>query len=243
MTIEIARRDFGGRRHSLGPQANHSHNLQKDIIQHNISICYHISIRKILTTRRWIALERPIPMKSFHILAAGIALAFASTTPAGAAIYDFTVHSQNYDIVGEITTNGNQVTSITGQLSGLLTATITGLLDQPNVYFTSDNLFNPTGPYVSNEGILFGAGGYSINIYSVANGGGYTYYIANSQFLGNYYSDPTSAPLFAPGDPILSGTITAVPEISTWAMMILGFAGLAVLGGGRMTRQASRIAA
>ncbi|MBC9879623.1 hypothetical protein G8O24_19975 [Bradyrhizobium sp. INPA01-394B] len=182
-------------------------------------------------------------MKSFYIIAAGIALAFASTAPADASIYDFTIHSQNYDIAGEITTSGNQVTSITGQLSGLLNATITGLLNQPNAYFTSDNLFSPAGPFVSNDGILFGAGGYSINIYSVANGGGYTYYIANSQFLGNYYSDPTSAPLFAPGDPILSGTITAVPEISTWAMMIVGFAGLAVFGGRRIARQGSRIAA
>ncbi|WP_027534685.1 PEP-CTERM domain protein [Bradyrhizobium sp. WSM3983] len=182
-------------------------------------------------------------MKPIYMLAAGAVLAFASTTSADAAIYDFTIHSQNYDVAGEITTSGNQITSIVGQFTGLLNATITGLLDQPNVYFTSDNLFNSTSPFVSNQGLLFGAGGYSINIYSVASGGGYDYYIANSQFLGNYYSDPTSSPLFAPGDLILGGTITAVPEISTWAMLIVGFAGLTVLSRRRFTQQGSRVAA
>jgi hypothetical protein len=99
-------------------------------------------------------------------------------------------------------------------------------------------VFNPSGaPFVSNEGILFSAGGFSLNIYSVLNGSTYDYYISNSEFIGNYYGDPTSAPLFAPGDLILSGTITAVPELSTWAMLITGFAGLAVVGRRRWITQ------
>lgn len=168
---------------------------------------------------------------------AGAIVALTMTAKVEAAIYDFTIHSANYDIVGEMTTSGILVTSLTGQISGLLNAPITGLSDQPNIYYTSDNTFSPTGPFVSNEGILFAAGGYFINIYSVLNGSEYDYYISNSQFIGNYYGDPTSAPLFAPGDLILSGTITAVPELSTWAMLITGFAGLAVIGRRRWAKQ------
>ena len=180
-------------------------------------------------------------MKFLSLFACAV-VAVSITAKAEAAIYDFTIHSANYDIVGEITTNGNQLTSITGQVSGLLNATIDGLAYQPNLYYTSDNLFSPTGlglpgPLVTNEGILFGAGGYFLNIYSVQNGPAYDYYISNSQFVGSYYVDPSSAPLFSPGDLILGGTITAVPELSTWAMMIVGFAGLAVAGRRRWIKQ------
>jgi hypothetical protein len=55
------------------------------------------------------------------------------------------------------------------------------------------------------------------------------------------YSGPESSPVFAPGSFILGDlngigagrgtlTFTAVPEPSTWAMMLLGFAGLAFAG-------------
>lgn len=174
-------------------------------------------------------------MKSISLFAGAIVVV-AMTTKVEAAIYDFTIHSANYDIVGEMTTSGTQVTSLTGQISGLLNAPIAALGDQPNIYYTSDNMFSPSAPFVSNEGILFTAGGYSLNVYSVLNGSQYDYYISNSQFIGNYYGDPTSAPLFAPGDLILSGTITAVPELSTWAMLITGFVSLAVAGRRRWTR-------
>lgn len=159
------------------------------------------------------------------------------TAKVDAAAYDFTIHSAGYDIVGEMTTAGTQVTSLTGQVTGLLNASITGLGNQPNIYYTSDNMFNPSAPFVSNEGILFSAGGYFLNVYSVLIGSEYQYYLSNSQFLGNYYGDPTSAPLFAPGDLILSGTITAVPELPTWIALLTGFAGLAVVGRRRWIRQ------
>lgn len=184
-------------------------------------------------------------MKFASYIAACALLVASMTTKAEAAIYNFSIHSANYDIVGSITTSGEQLTSITGQMSGALNATIDGLASQPNVYYTSDNLFSPTGlggigPYVSNQGILFGAGGYFINIYSVLNGSTFDYYISNSQFVGNYYVDPTSAPLFSPGDLILGGTITAVPELSTWVMMIVGFAGVTLAGRRRWIKQSGQ---
>lgn len=163
-----------------------------------------------------------------------VALAVGLSASADAAIYDFTIHSDNYDVVGQVTTSGNVVTSLVGQITGLLTAPIDGLDGQPNFYYTSDNLLNPFAPFVSNEGILFNAGGFFFNVYSVANGPAYDYYISSTQFGGDYYSDP----VFNPGSLILDGSIAAVPELSTWAMMILGFAGLGFMAYRRKTNMA-----
>lgn len=65
------------------------------------------------------------------------------------------------------------------------------------------------------------------------------------------YSGSESAPVFAPGifagtnhDSGLSGTltVTSVPEASTWAMMLIGFAGLG-FAGARTPRKAASAAA
>src|SRR5262249_41544007 len=153
---------------------------------------------------------------------------------ADAAIYDFSIHSDNYDVVGQITTTGNLVTSLVGQVTGLLTAPIDGLDGQFNVFYTSDNLLNSVAPFVSNEGILFDAGGFFFNVYSVANGSTYDYYISSNQFGGDYFTDP----VYNPGSLIRNGTITAVPELTTWAMMIVGFAGLGFVAYRRKTNMA-----
>src|SRR5262245_40551754 len=81
-------------------------------------------------------------------LLTGIALAVGLSASADAAIYDFSIHSDNYDVVGQITTTGNLVTSLVGQVTGLLTAPIDGLDGQFNVFYTSDNLLNSVAPFV-----------------------------------------------------------------------------------------------
>lgn len=167
-------------------------------------------------------------------LFAGIAALIGATCSAQASVYNFTIDSVDYDLVGQITTSGNLVTSISGQVTGLLNAPITGLQDQPNVFFTNDNLFNPfSAPIVTNNGILFDAQGFFFNFYSVANGPTYQYYIATTQFGGNFDNDP----LFNPGSAVLNITITAVPELSTWIMMIVGFAGISVVGSARVAKR------
>ena len=70
------------------------------------------------------------------------------------------------------------------------------------------------------------------NIYSVANGPTYQYYVATNQFGGDFFNDP----LFNPGSLILNTTITAVPELSTWIMMIAGFAGISLVGSARVAK-------
>ena len=163
---------------------------------------------------------------------AGIAALIGATCSAQASVYNFTIDSVDYDVVGQITTSGNLITSISGQMTGLLSASITGLGDQPNIFYTSDNVFNPSAPYVSNEGVLFSAGGFFFNVYSVANGSTFQYYISTNQFGNDYFTDP----LYNPGSLIVGGTIAAVPELSTWIMMIVGFGGISLVGSARAAK-------
>jgi len=157
----------------------------------------------------------------------GIAVAVVTSWNAEAALYNFALDSANYDVTGQITTTGNLITSIVGNVTGLLNAPIGGIDGQFNVYFTSDNTISfGAAPYVTGSGVLFDAGGYFFNVYSVANGQSYDYYLATNQFGADYFNSP----LFNPGSLILSGSISAVPEPSTWIMMIVGFLGICGAG-------------
>jgi hypothetical protein len=162
----------------------------------------------------------------------GFAVAFVASGSADAAVYNFTIDSVDYDVAGQITTTGDLVTSITGNVTGLLVAPISGIEGQPNIHYTSDNIINSFAPIVSNSGVLFSAGGFFFNIYSVENGPTFDYFISTNQFGADYFTNP----LFNPGSLILSGTIAAVPELSTWMMMIVGFSGLYIAGFRRRNR-------
>jgi hypothetical protein len=172
-----------------------------------------------------------IEMRLLSLLV-GAFFAIGATASAEAAVYNFTIDAVDYDVSGRITTTGNLITSMSGQITGLLNAPITGLAGQPNIYYTSDNQVTLLPPYVTNAGALFEAGTFFFNIYSVANGPGYNYYLSTNQFGADYYTNP----LFNPGNLILGGTITAVPELSTWIMMIVGFLGVGVIGLRRRTQ-------
>jgi hypothetical protein len=90
-----------------------------------------------------------------------------------------------------------------------------------------DNKFFASAPYVDNGGILFNAGSFAYNLYS----SGSSYYLSTFNPDNSYFN---------PGD---LGTlqVAAVPEPSTWAMMILGFAGIGYLAYRR--RQGAALAA
>ena len=183
------------------------------------------------------------------ILAAVAAVAMLSTIAApeqaNAALFDygFSFNSANFTGSGifEIDNTNNHVVGISGSISGSGVAagdggTISGLLyegdNSANVsghYISPVNstthawdynqVLNPNNPagYVDDGGVLFGFGSNIGNIYMT--GGQYIFSVDN----------PTA--LFNPGDLILSGGVAtpgvaAVPEPSTWAMMILGFFGV-----------------
>jgi hypothetical protein len=104
--------------------------------------------------------------------------------------------------------------------------TITGVINGSEITGTStfraaDNLLFTNGfAFTSTVGISFEtAAGQSINIFSFDG--------QSTPLTGNAYGELTSTPsAFGVGH----FTLTAVPEASTWALMLIGFAGIGVAG-------------
>jgi hypothetical protein len=116
-------------------------------------------------------------------------------------------------------TNG-VVTTLTGQidLGGTNYAVqILGvdLYPVPGFGF-NDNKLSSTGPYVDNNGLGFRADGIDFILYSSTSRGTTTYTLSDNPAL-----------FFFPAGTVSNLTVTAaVPEPTTWAMMLLGFAGV-----------------
>jgi hypothetical protein len=122
---------------------------------------------------------------------------------------------------------GYDILSITGTVTGLGGAAIVGLIPNPNQPFPFnngtwiyDNVGFPAMPHLDNPGVLFTAGLYTYNIYTVSVDNAFTYYLSSNNPDG-IYNPGQPGTLFADNNPV-----TGVPELSTWAMMLLGFAGL-----------------
>jgi hypothetical protein len=170
----------------------------------------------------------------------GAALAFV-TADAKAEVYsfDFTAFDSQLTAVGTFTVTGNEVTAISGALSGVVTQTISGLVTNasfpgasysPDGRFIYDNFFLPGDPHFNANGVLFT---------TVQNPGGYWNLWGNGP--GNYSLFESHAG----GYPIQETggvAIAAVPEVSTWAMTILGFAGLAFARFRRMAKRGAALA-
>jgi PEP-CTERM motif len=151
----------------------------------------------------------------------------ATTVPASAAIYDFTyagslggtlilTTSDTVDAVG-----GYDITGVSGTFDG---NAITSLLINPtqpnfseNSSFTWDNVLFPAGVRVFDRyGVAFTTSGGTFNIFDAIADGGTT----NTNAPYGLIIDSTGAETFG------TAALAAVPEPSTWAMMVLGFCGL-----------------
>src|SRR5580700_5174471 len=148
------------------------------------------------------------------------AMLFSMTT-SNAAKYKFAFQSNDAELTatGEFTVNSaNDVTGVTGAISGLANQTISGVTANPafpsasyspDGSFIFDNLYSPTGMAFDYYGLLFTTAG---------NPGGYWNLWASSPGTYSLYeSAGGSYPIQEIGTLSVAGT----PEPSTWAMLAL----------------------
>lgn len=150
--------------------------------------------------------------------------AILTSSAADASVYAFDYESAGDALtaIGEITVSASgEVTGISGTISGLVDQTISGMVANPDFpgaatspdgAFVYDNAFHSSGQPVDTDGLLFtteGMNGYW-NLWG--NGSGVSLWASES---GNY-------PIQTAG----GLTVASAPELPTWAMLGLGFAGL-----------------
>jgi hypothetical protein len=161
--------------------------------------------------------------------------ALAGAVPASASVFDLSFSGTG--ISGELVlslANGTSpftVTGVTGSVDlGGTIYTITGLTtyagDDQTAYFPTSS----SNGYVDFPGIsvAFGSGN-ALNLFAF-NPTSYGALLQDQNASGNPFTGPyysvtvTDAPI---------GVSPSVPELSTWAMLGLGFAGLAIAAAGR----------
>ena len=170
--------------------------------------------------------------RSAIMTAAGaVALMGVISAPAHADLFNATFNNADFSVDLNIVATpdgGNfDVTGISGTvISGANTFSVNGLVTggsnpptPPNngttpdgLFFFNDVIFTAGGLHWDFNGLVFTAGSFEYNLYS--NG-------ADNNALSA--TDPLA--VYA-RDNLGVGTITAVPEPQTWAMMILGFCGV-----------------
>ena len=130
-------------------------------------------------------------MRFLGITGTVLGLILCATLPAKASTYDVTFTGAVFKVVADINVASNSnVLSMTGTVSGPNGSSISGLEPlgtQPAWIY--DNNFNGAGnPYVSNPGILFSAGAWIYNLYSVVTGPSTVYYLSTYNPTGVSYN-------------------------------------------------------
>jgi hypothetical protein len=168
------------------------------------------------------------------------AMLFSMTT-ANASIYKFTFQSTDAELTatGEFTVDSTeQVTNMSGAISGLTNQTISAVTANssfptasysPDGSFIYNDVYYPTGMAFDINGVLFT---------TAQNPGGYWNLWGSSP--GNYTLYESAGSYNYPIQEIGTLSVVATPEPSTWAMLVLGFAGLGLVG--RRRQRSARLA-
>jgi hypothetical protein len=152
-------------------------------------------------------------------------------TASNAATYKFSFQSSDAELTatGEFAVNAaDEVTSVSGAISGLTNQVISGVTANPSFpsasyspdgSFIFDNLYSPTGMAFDYSGLLFTTAG---------NSGGYWNLWAS--LPGTYSLYESAGSYNYPIEEIGTLSVAGAPEPSTWAMLALGFAALSFVG-------------
>ena len=155
----------------------------------------------------------------------------SAVTAANAETYQFTFQSNGAELTatGQFTVNAvDEVTSVSGAISGLTNQTISGVTANPSFpsssyspdgSFIFDNLYSPSGMTFDYSGLLFT---------TAENPGGYWNLWASSP--GAYSLYESAGSYNYPIQEVGSLSVAAAPEPSTWAMLALGFVALTFVG-------------
>ena len=160
-----------------------------------------------------------------------VAAAVLAPAAANATVYHFSFETTDgvFTVSGSATTantrhsaGGYDLLTLSGTVSGPSGGSISLIADpsQPaafnnGTWIYDDVLFPHAAPFVDNSGLLFSAGGSAFNWYSIG--------------LQTYLSSNVSEGAYNPGELVGSVSLNT-PEPSTWAMMLVGFAGLGFAG-------------
>jgi hypothetical protein len=173
---------------------------------------------------------------SFAALMIALLPLAAGLEPASAKVFDWSITGPAPGLGGVPFPGGGTITATLTSSPGVWDIdTITGTVNGSEItgmstFRSADNeLFTNGFAFVSTAGISFEtAAGQSVNIFSFDG--------QMTPPTGNAYGETTSNPTaFGVG----AFTLTAVPEASTWAMMLVGFAGLSMAGYRASQRQAA----
>ena len=161
------------------------------------------------------------------MMIAGLTSLGAALGPASAEVFDWSLTGPAPGLGGvPFPGSGTIIASPTASTGVFDIDTITGVVNGSEITGTStfqgaeNEVFTNGFAFVGLSGISFETtAGQSVNIFSFFGQG--------TPPTGNAYGELTSSP---GGFGVGTFTLTAVPEASTWAMMLIGFAGLGIAG-------------
>ena len=172
------------------------------------------------------------------MMIAGMLPLASASEPASAKVFDWSLTGPAPNLGGVPFPGSGTIDASPTESTGVWSIdAITGVINGSEITGTStfrnaDNLLFTNGfAFVSTVGISFEtAAGQSVNIFS--------FFGQETPPTGNAYGESASPGGFGVG----TFTLTAVPEASTWALMLIGFAGLGIAGYRASQKRAATLA-